>query len=423
MADGDSSPTLILTAQGVFLDPPGDIAAGHGILIKRGQIAQVGPLSEVQAASKATPTMDLGDHVIVPGLMNTHVHLCFSGGSDPRTDYYADSPEARLARALSNARTLLNSGVTTARDCGSDWSLLALHEVARKGLAVLPNLLLSGPPITPTGGHLHQMGGEADGPSELRKITRLLHKRGANSIKVMATGGQMTPGTLPERTSFSLDELRAVVETAAEFGHPTVAHVLATEGVRLAARAGFDSLEHCAFFERAPNGLLERCYDAEIAQEVLSSGASAMIGVSAGYHTFDAARGQERTTDPEAFLLSQEERMFQIVRRFVDLGVPIVCGTDAGVRQTPFDETWLELVLLVDRAGLSPLEALRTATANAAHALRLDGKVGHIASGQRADLIAVQGNLLQTPEAFKQVPWVMRNGEIVKENGGHLERS
>lgn len=408
----------ILSARGVFLDPPGEVIAGVGILVQNEQITATGSLDDLRAdAPPGTPIVDLGDRVLVPGLMNTHVHLSFSAGSDPRADYYADPPETRLARALANAHTMLESGVTTVRDCGSDWAILALHDIARKGLALLPNLLLCGPPITITGGHLHQMGGEADGEEDLRKLTRLLHKRGANSIKVMATGGQMTPGTIPERPAFTLDELRAIVQTATELGHPTVAHVLASEGVRRAAQAGFDSLEHCAYFERAANGLLERCYDEEIATEVARSGASAMIGVTAGYHTLDGARSGGPATDAQGFWLEQEERMFQIIRRFVEHGIPIVCGTDAGVRDTPFDETWRELALLVERAGFSPLEAVRTATVNAARALHLTGRAGQIAVGQRADLIAVEGDPLSGPDVFRTVPWVMRRGQVVKGEG------
>jgi imidazolonepropionase-like amidohydrolase len=409
--------SLIVHARGLFLDPPGKVLADRSVVVEGGRIALVGTPDEASRAAPEATSVDLGELLLLPGLINTHVHLSFSGGQDPRADYYADRPETRLARAIHHGGVMLRSGVTTVRDCGSDWSLLALQQIADTGLFDLPNMVLCGPPITQTGGHLHQMGGEADGPEEIRKMVRRLHKQGATSIKVMATGGQMTPGTLPEKPTFGLDELRAAVETAAEYDQPTVAHVLASEGMRLAARAGFDSLEHCAFFGRAANGLLERGYDEAIAEEILQAGASAMIGVSAGYHTFDDHRGAAEVPNREAFLLQQEERMFRIVGRFVELGIPIVCGTDAGVRHTYFDETWLELELLVERAGLAPLEALRTATINAAHALKLGGTTGRIATGLRADFIAVAADPLEDPAALREVPWVMRRGEIVKQAG------
>lgn len=413
----DRNPSLILAPDGVLLDPPGKVVAGQVVTVQRGRIASISSLAEARNAAPEHVVIDLTGHVLTPGLMNTHVHLCFTGTQDPRGDYYADKPETRLARALRNAQTLLQSGVTTIRDCGSDWSILALHDIDREGLFPLPNLLLSGPPITPTGGHLHQMGGEADGAEEIRKLTRLLHKRGANSIKMMATGGQMTPGTIPESPCYTVDEMRAAVDTAAEFGHPTVAHVLGSEGIRRAAQAGFDSLEHCAFFQREERGWLERCFDEEIARQVLASGASAMIGVAASYHTLDQARAGAEATEQQQFLLAQEERMFQIVQRFTDLGIPIVCGTDAGVKNTPFDETWLELVLLAERGRMSPLDAIRTATVNAAHALKISERTGRIAPGYQADLIAVSQDPTEDLEAFQSVPWVMRRGEIAKGTG------
>lgn len=414
MPEPKSPNGTIVVPGAVFLDPPGEVKEGMAVLVKSHTIDDVADVQTLEARHPGATVVELAGHILLPGLINTHVHLSFTASDDPRRDYYSDSPELRLARAIHNAGVMLQSGVTTLRDCGSDFHVLELKRIAKAGLFAMPNLLLSGPPITPTGGHLHQMGGEADGADEIRKLVRRLHKRGATSIKVMATGGQMTPGTMPERAAFTLEELEAIVKTASEFGYPTVAHVLATDGIRLAARAGFDSLEHCAFFEREEHGWLRRVYDVSVAAEVLDAGASAMIGVAAGYHTLDQARAG-RPTEQEAFYLEQEQNMFEIVREFAEKGIPVVCGTDAGVKNTPFDETWHEVKLLVERAGFSPLEGLRTATVSAAHALRLDDVTGRIAPGMRADLIATAENPLVTPDALQEVAWIMRAGETVKE--------
>ena len=404
--------SFLLLPDGVFVDPPGEVRRGWAVLTDGDSISAVGPAADLLAG--AAQRVPLPGLTLLPGLINTHVHLSLSGGADPRSDYWNDSPEARFARALENGALMLDGGVTTIRDCGSDWHVLKLHEVAEKRLAHLPNLLLSGPPVTPPGGHLHQMGGEAAGSAAITELVTRLHEHGANSIKAMATGGQMTPGTFPERAGYSVEELQAVTAAAAQFGHPTVAHVLATEGIRRAALAGFDSLEHCAFFQRADNQLLQRVYDSSIGELIRQSGAGAMIGVAASYHALDQARARGGTTEAEQFLLTQEENTFSITRKLSALGIPIVCGTDAGTPYTPFNETWLEVNLLVDRVGLTPLEALRSATVNAAAALKLETVTGRAAQGFRADLIAVRGSPLDNPAVLSDVPWVMRRGEITK---------
>jgi imidazolonepropionase-like amidohydrolase len=287
--------------------------------------------------------------------------------------------------------------------------MTALAGAIAADLVPLPNLLLCGPPLTQTGGHLHHMGGEADGADAIRRLVRLLHKQGATSIKAMATGGQMTPGTKPEYPAFTQNELDTMVEAARELGLPTVSHCLSAEGTRRSARAGFDSIEHCAFFEREEHGWLERVYRQGITDEIRASGAAVMMGLSANHHGLDAARAGRDVGERERFLLAQSQRMLRIFRDMAEQGVPMIAGTDAGVVNTPFDETWLELALMA-QAGLSPLEALRSATIRAAKAMRIDHLTGAIRAGLRADLIAVAGDPLASPEAFRDVAFVMAAG-------------
>jgi len=404
----------LIRSKGVFLDPPGAFV-GSVVTVDGGIIRFVGAERDLapEDRGQAWREIDLSDHYLTPGLVNTHVHLAFTGGASPREQYLAESPGVRVLRALRNAQTLLASGVTTARDCGSDVFVLeGLRGAATQGLFALPNLLLSGPPITQTGGHLHFMGGEVDGTDGIRQFVRLLHKRGATSIKVMATGGQMTPGTLPERPAFTQAELDVITETAGDLGLPTVSHCLSREGTVRSARAGFLSIEHCAFFEREAHGWLRRAYDPAVTAEILAHGNSVMMGMAAGYHRLDRPRETGLGTDQERFLLEQERTMLGIFKQMHDAGVPMVVGTDAGVGVTPFDETWLELELMV-AAGLSPLDALRGATTRAARALRIDQHTGRITPGMRADLIAVRDDPLEDVRAYRRVDWVMCGGRVV----------
>ncbi len=413
----------LIRSKGVFLDPPGQFLPSV-VAVDGRTICFVGTERDFARDSgiDGWHEVDLSDHYLCPGLLNTHVHLAFSGCAAPREQYLAETPGMRVLRALRNAQTLLQSGVTTARDCGSDFFVLeGMREVAGKGLFDLPNLLLSGPPLTQTGGHLHFMGGEVDGTDSIRRFVRLAHKRGATSIKVMATGGQMTPGTLPERPAFSQDELNTVTETAGDLGLPMVSHCLSREGTVRSALAGFHSIEHCAFFEREEHGWLRRSYDPAVTTEILRHRNSVMMGLAAGYHRLDQPRTTSAGTDHERFLLRQERTMLDIFRQMHDAGVPMVVGTDAGVAATPFDETWLELELMV-QAGLPPLEALRGATVRAARALLLDRTTGRIGAGMRADLIAVRDDPLADIRACRHVDWVMCGGRIVKALPQEYER-
>lgn len=406
-------PDRLIRPRGVFLDPPGAVVPG-AVLARDGVIAEVRPpTTEFDAPPAGPEVVDLPEHVLLPGLINTHVHLSFSASAAPLAEYRQDTRETRLLRAVANAHTLLLSGVTTARDCGSDRSLLALGRSDLPTPAPLPRLLMCGPPITVPAGHLHMMGGEAAGRREIVDLVHALHRGGAGSIKVMATGGGMTPGTRPECATFSVEDLSAARDAARALGLPTVAHALAGEGVRRAALAGFDSLEHCAFFARTPEGRLERAYDPVIAAVVASSGAAVMMGLSTAYHALDAVRGGGPATVEQRFGLEQERRMVVIFEKLHALGIPLICGTDAGVKHTPFDETHLELALMVE-AGLSPLEAIRSATTRAAAALGRTRELGRVAVGYAADLIAVRGDPLGDPGVFAEVDWVMRGGEIVR---------
>jgi len=261
------------------------------------------------------------------------------------------------------------------------------------------------------------MHGEADGVEAARLAVRRRHKRGAASIKAMASGGQMTPGSVPERPCYSQEELDAIAAEAERLSLPTVAHVLATESIRRAARAGFHSLEHCAFFQRTAQGWMERVYAAEVAEEVRRHGCAVMAGLSAAWHVREGLRTSDQRSPHQEFVLAMERRSEEIFARLSALGIPLVVGMDAGVIRTPFDETWLELALMV-RAGLSPADTLRGATLHAARVLGLADRVGAIAPGLGADLIAVPGNPLERIEALRQVPWVMKGGQVVKDERG-----
>lgn len=407
--------SCILTPAAILDVHRGELVPQRAVLVRDGRIQAVeAPESFATGGGDLPPVVDLAGYFLVPGLINTHVHLSFSAGEDPLRDYLAEDSPQHVARAVEHARQLLTSGVTTVRDCGSGLALLSVATLADRGAILAPRLVLCGPPITPTAGHLHFMNGEADGVEAVRLAVRQRHKRGATSIKAMASGGQMTPGSVPDRPCYSQEELDAIAAEAERLSLPTVVHVLATESIRRAARAGFHSLEHCAFFRREAHGWMERVYEAEVAAEVRRHGCAVMAGLSAAWQVREAFRSSDQRTPHQEFLLAMERRSEEIFARLSALGIPMVVGTDAGVVRTPFDETWLELALMV-RAGLSPADGIRGATLHAARVLGLTDRVGAIAPGLEADLIAVREDPLRQIEALRRVDWIMRGGRVVKD--------
>ena len=197
----------------VWRDPPGAFEPAT-VVIAGGRITEVLAWDARPPAGWPGALLDLGARFLLPGLINTHVHLEFSASPRPLGEYEAEAPEERLLRACGNAHRLLMSGVTTARDCGSGWSMLALARRPDLSPVRLPRLVCCGPPITCARGHLHMMGGEVRDLAEMRAHVARAVREGARSVKAMASGGGMTPGTAPETASFPLDFLRAIVAEA-----------------------------------------------------------------------------------------------------------------------------------------------------------------------------------------------------------------
>ena len=409
-AEGKHSRAAIC-CQNVWLDPPGKFAPA-AVRIEKGRIDSVLALAEAQDDG-AWPEVNFRTEYLMPGMINTHVHLELSASSRPRAELEAECDAERLVRSIGNARTLLQSGVTTARDCGSSFSTLSLARRPDLHPVTLPRLVLCGPPITRRRGHMHDFGGEAEQPDEIASLIERLVENGAGSIKLMGSGGGMTPGTLPEQAAYPYRAFSFIAGRAREFGLASAAHVLAGESVRRAAKARFDSLEHCAFFERDADGRLVRRFDPEIADTVAASGASIMPNLSTATRSHPRLRCQRDSGCREsAHELAQFDQMIENFGRLSALGIPMVCGTDAGVRDTGFSDTWRELVWMA-RGGLTNLEAIRAASVNAASVLRHETRIGRIAPGFRADFVVLKRSPIDDLAAYRMPTAVLLGGREV----------
>ena len=388
---------------------------GDALLLDGGIIREIGRFDLLKQKYPYAELIDLSDCYLFPGLINTHVHFEFTAAADLRKIFPDETERVRLVRAVENARIMLRSGVTTVRDAGSSWGLLDILHIQNEGYIQLPRLQLAGPPLTITGGHLHFLGGESDTVDELIKAVRTRKKRGCGAIKIVVNGGQMTPGSLPERVSYTIEQIKAATDQAHHLGLPTFAHCLTTQGFINVIAGNVQSIEHAACFVRNhENGLLERKWEPEVMEKYQGDGRFFCNGLSAHYHRLDNVReGKSPATPQEEFWLLQEQNMCDIFKKLCKLGFVPTLGNDAGVTDTYFDETWLELAIMVERCGMTAAQAIEAATVNSAAALGLDRVTGRLSEGYAADIVALKNNPLEDIRAFSKVEQVICAGRPV----------
>lgn len=372
----------------------GDCGPGV-VLVEDGVITDVRPT----VGSRPLDITDLGDVTVLPGLIDSHLHLGFDASVDVLTPLLQDSDDVLLQRMAANARTALVAGVTTVRDLGDRRFLsLDLRERLRAAPSLGPELLVAGPPLTRSRGHCWFLGGEADSVEELRAAVRERAERGCDVVKVMVTGGALTPGFGPHESQFDAGLLAAVVGEAHAVGLPVAAHAHGPDGIRDSVAAGVDSVEHCTWF--TADGV---DVDWSVARSMAAAGT--VVG---------ATLGQRPGGTPLPAVAARLQTYFSTVVELIRLGVPVVCGTDAGVSPAkPHDVLPRGLLTLTDR-GVPFADALATVTTSAAVLCGVDARKGRIAAGYDADLLAVRGDPRQNPAALLDVDRVYRAGVRVR---------
>ena len=345
--------------------------------------------------------LDLGGLTLLPGLINCHVHLCLSGDADPSRTMTDESYAATVVSAVVRARRTVEAGVTTVRDLGGrEYAEIAVRDAVRAGVIAGPRLLCAGRAVCITGGHGWRMlGRQADGPDDLRRAVREQLRAGADVIKLVATGGVMTPGVDPRAAQLTLDELRAGVEEAHRARRRAAAHAMADEGIAWCLDAGIDTIEHGVFLTEALAARMATQGTALVAT-LIAPHAIVEGGLAAGIPEFAVKKS-----------LTLRERHLESFRLARRAGVVIAAGTDAGTPLNPHGTLVPELALMV-QGGMTPAAAVHAATAAAARALGLEHETGRIAPGLAADLLAVDGNPAERVQALDEVRLVMALGRI-----------
>jgi imidazolonepropionase-like amidohydrolase len=373
----------------------------QGVLVEAGLISWVGPHARAPRGSAAARAVDGAGKTLTPGLIDCHVHLSFDGSNDFAGEAARMDVAIASIKATVNLRKQLAAGVTTVRDLGG-LGTCQLAGAVEAGVVPGPRVIAAGRALTITGGHGHNVAfaREVDGADALRRAVREEIKAGATAIKLVATGGVLTPGIGATFTAFTPEELSAAVDEAHSWGRPVAAHAIGAEGITAAVRAGVDSVEHCVQLTAATAR--------EMAARGTFRGATtvALVAIADNDEVPAYARQKAQALIGDAKVAH---------RRAVRAGVRHVVSTDAGTPFNPHGNAPNEVALMVEW-GSTPLDAMIAATANGAELLGLPD-VGRVETGMLADLVLYDANPLDEPATLRSPLVVWRAGREVARGG------
>lgn len=391
-----------LTAATLFDGSGADPIRDAFIQIEDGVVKTIGRKADLGTAG--ANARDLGDATILPGLVNMHTHLTLSGSRQCLQDALFDSYETKMMRAIEHARQAILSGVTTIRDCGTLNSIVfAIRDASNQNLISAPHVWASGDVLTSTGGHCYFFGNECDTVEGARRAVREQVKAGADFVKVMATGGGLTPNTNPREAQFDEAQMVAIVQDSERLGRYVAAHCHGTPGIYNAITAHVRTIEHCSFM--VPTGV---GYEQKAADQIAEKG----IFVCPTFGVGERARQWMESEGIQNPFSATRHQRIDALGKLVESGVKFVSGNDAGVTMTGFDDFQLDLELLVEHLGFSAGDAIVTATSRAAEAIGSD-EFGTLAAGKRADVLVVRGDATNDIGALRDIKLVLKSGHVM----------
>ena len=380
------------------------------ILLEGNTVRQIGTAETVHAPEGASvQEIDYGDATILPGLVDSHVHLNGIGDGRAGDELVTLPDEVLTVQAAQNARRHLYSGVTTLRDCGAKNSTtFMLRQAVDLGIVPAPRLILAGRPVAIIGGHLSYFGTAATGVDECRAAVRQLIKEGADFIKITATGGS-TRTSHPLRPSFNVEELRAICDEAHRFGKHAAAHCASSQGMANSLDAGIDTIIHGV--HKDPDGadtyrhaLTERIAEQGVFVNPTLGQGVARIRMLEDMQSLTAAQQAEL----DAARHTSDARMDHFAR-MRDAGVVMAAGSDSAWSYYPMGDYQTDIEAHA-MAGMSNMEAIVSATRDAARSCCIDSLVGTLDPGKQADVLVVNGNPLEDLADLRQVADVFLAG-------------
>ncbi|MFS0645135.1 amidohydrolase family protein [Siminovitchia sp. 179-K 8D1 HS] len=341
--------------------------------------------------------IDCAGKYVLPGLIDSHVHLVWDGSFDPQAVVNELNREMTALHAYKHATEYLKLGITTIRDVASpDHSVLSVRDAINQKLLTGPTIIASGPAITMTGGHVHYLGLEADGPDEVRKAARQLMKNGADLIKLMATGGIYTFGEEPGSPQLTVEEMQAAIEEAHKKNKKVAAHAEGYQGIKNCIEVGVDTIEHGIY---ADEKLL-------------------MLMKEKGIYLVPTMIVMKRLAKDERIppwalekakkVIAPHQNMLEMA---IKIGVKIATGTDCGSPVTP-PKYYFDELLIMNQAGMSPMDVIQASTRVAAEALGIEDR-GVISEGKKADLLIVDENPLEDLSVLKHDKIIIKDGVMM----------
>jgi imidazolonepropionase-like amidohydrolase len=388
----------------------GQVLNEYSVIVEGNKIVDI--LAGYAKPSGTDKVIDLKNRTILPGLIDCHVHMEHETSPTRYQETFTYNPADYAFQSVVFAERTLRAGFTTVRDLGGSGVNISLRNAINKKLIRGPRIYTAGKSIATTGGHADPtngyrndlMGdpgpeaGVANGPDECRKAVRQRYKEGSDLIKITASGGVLSVAKSGENPQFTEEEIKAIVETARDYGFKIAAHCHGAEAMKRAIRAGVNSIEHGTFM------------DEDVMQLMKQHGTYFVPTITAGKSVADSAKKPgyfPALVTPKALAIGP--KIQGTFAKAYKAGVKIAFGTDAGVYA--HGKNWLEFVFMTE-AGMPAMEAIQSATVSAAGLIGVADKIGSIEKGKFADIIAIDGDPIKDIQAMGRVTFVMKEGVV-----------
>lgn len=411
--------TTIIHAGKILVGTDQDVKEQQTLVIEDNKIAAIkaGFLTKQQLNLSDADVIDLKNQMVLPGLIDMHVHVTFERDAKRNPHQWATEYEADYAlRSLKYLQRTVDAGFTSVRDLGSSYQVIfPLRRAVERGDIVGPRIFAAGDMITPTGGHGDMHGyrrditkatqggglGVCDGADDCTRAVRDVIKSGADVIKITATGGVLSNTAAGVNQQFTDEELSAIVNTAHHLGRKVTAHAHGTEGIKAALRAGVDSIEHGSFLDKETVKLFKK-QDAYLVPTLLA-------GATVKEEVQNNPNMPKAIADKVEVVAPKMEASFKLALKN---NVKIAFGTDSGVSKHGDNAKEFELLV---KYGMTPKEAIKSATVEAAKLLGQSDNLGDLSVGKQADIISVNMNVLDNISELRQVNFVMKGGKVLKQ--------